>query len=45
MEIALDEYDESLKRAYYAKTDKESERILADAKKKLDQAGLPEFEK
>ncbi|AMG61744.1 extracellular solute-binding protein [Staphylococcus lugdunensis] len=45
LEIALDEYDESLKRAYYAKTDKESERILADAKKKLDQAGLPEFEK
>ncbi len=45
LEIALDEYDESIKRAYYAATDKESERILKDAKNKLDQAGLPEFEK
>ncbi|REH81890.1 ABC transporter [Staphylococcus felis] len=45
LEIALDEYDEAMQRAYYAKSDHESKHILDDAKKKLDQAGLPEFEK
>jgi len=45
LETALNEYDEALKRAYYAKTEDESKKILDEAKQRVQDAGIEEFEK
>lgn len=43
LELALTAYDESLIKAYYAKSEDEAQKIIDDAKKKLKNAGLEEY--
>jgi len=45
LETALNEYDEALKRAYYAKNENESKKILDEAKQRVTDAGIEDFEK
>ncbi|EKU46340.1 extracellular solute-binding protein [Staphylococcus massiliensis] len=44
LEIALDNYDEAVKRAYYAKSEDEAKKILDEARQKLEDAGIKEFD-
>ena len=45
LEIALDDYSDAIKRAYYSQSDKEAKQIIDSAKQRLEEAGLNQFER
>lgn len=45
LEIAIDDYDDAIKRAYYSHSDKEAQQIIDSAEARLKDAGLDQFEK
>jgi len=45
LEVALDDYSDAIKRAYYSRTDKEAKQIIDSAKQRLNEAGLNQFER
>ena len=45
LEVALDDYSDAIKRAYYSQSDKETKQIIDSAKQRLEEAGLNQFER
>ena len=45
LEVALDDYNDAIKRAYYSQSDKEAKQIIDSAKQRLEEAGLNQFER
>lgn len=45
LEVALDDYSDAIKRAYYSQSDKEAKQIIDSAKQRLEEAGLNQFER